>query len=56
MASAAMPTIDFARVGPAVGDRFPDISLRDQHGELVDLHKTRQGRPSLVIFYRSARW
>jgi len=51
-----MPTIDFARVGPAVGDRFPNVVLPDQQGETVDLHEARRGRPALVVFYRSARW
>ena len=51
-----MPRLDFERIGPAMGERFPDIVLPDQHGEMVDLHETRQGRPALVVFYRSARW
>lgn len=52
----ALPEIDFARVGPAVGDRFPDLHLPDQHGSLVDLHRARGNRRSLVTFFRSADW
>ncbi len=56
MSAPALPTIDFSRIGPAVGERLPDIVLPDQRGEPVDLHSARQGRPALVVFYRSARW
>ena len=56
MVAPTMPTVDFNRVGPAVGERFPDIRLPDQHGQMVDLHAARSGRPALVLFYRSARW
>ena len=47
---------DFDRMGPRVGERFPDVVLPDQHGQPVDLHKTRAGRKGLVVFYRSAGW
>jgi peroxiredoxin len=43
-------------MGPRVGERFPDVVLPDQHGQLVDLHKTRAGGKGLVVFYRSASW
>jgi len=42
--------------GPAVGERFPDITLPDQSGTPVRLHEARRGRRALVVFYRSARW
>jgi peroxiredoxin len=54
--SATLPRIDFVRVGPAVGSRFPDVRLPDQTGTLVDLHAARRGRRALVVFHRSARW
>lgn len=44
------------RRGPRIGERFPDVSLPDQTGAVVDLHRARNGRPALVVFYRSARW
>lgn len=49
-------TPDFATIGPAVGDRFPDVILRDQHGSSVNLHAARSGRRTLVVFHRSAGW
>ncbi len=54
--SATLPHVDFARVGPPVGERFPDVRLADQHGGVVDLHAARAGRRALVVFYRSASW
>jgi hypothetical protein len=47
---------DFDRMGPRVGDRFPDLVLPDQHGQPVNLHEARAGRKALVVFYRSAGW
>lgn len=51
-----LPEVDFGRVGPAVGSRFPDVELLDQRGVLVDLHGHRAGRGGLVVFHRSADW
>jgi peroxiredoxin len=44
------------RRGPGIGERFPDVRLPDQTGAIVDLHRARNGRPALIVFYRSARW
>lgn len=54
--AARMPQIDFAEVGPRVGERFPDIVLPDQSGQLIDLHRVRGSGRALVVFYRSASW
>jgi peroxiredoxin len=51
-----LPELDFTRIGPAVGGRFPDIVLPNQHGRLVDLHPARGNRRALVLFHRSALW
>ena len=52
----SLPSLDFARIGPGLEWRFPDIRLSDQTGGIVDLHTARADRPALVVFYRSARW
>jgi len=52
----ALPPRDFTRIGPAAGQRFPDIDLPDQTGQAIDLHGARAGRRALVVFYRSADW
>jgi peroxiredoxin len=56
MTTPAMPVLDFSRIGPKAGDRFPDVRLPDQHGTMIDLHTARGNRRALVVFYRSARW
>jgi len=50
------PAIDFTTIGPAIGERFPDVVLPDQTGRMVDLHAVRGSRRALILFYRSARW
>ncbi len=52
----SLPVLDFDRIGPEVGTRFPDVVLPDQHRRTVDLHAARAGRRALVVFYRSADW
>lgn len=52
----ALPPRDFNRIGPGVGEPFPDVTLPDQSGTTVDLHARRAGRRALVVFYRSAEW
>lgn len=42
--------------GPDVGQRFPDVVTRDHTGEVLDLHKHRDGRPAAFVVYRSAVW
>jgi hypothetical protein len=53
---SGLESIDFERVGPMVGSRFPDVALPDQSGELLDLHTYRANRPAMVVFHRSADW
>jgi peroxiredoxin len=48
--------LDFAAIGPRVGDPFPDVRLPDQTGRIVDLHGDRAGRRALFVVYRSASW
>jgi hypothetical protein len=51
-----LPMLDFARIGPKEGERFPDVVLPDAHGRRIDLHAARAGRRALVFFQRSASW
>ncbi|MBI2939034.1 MAG: hypothetical protein HYY04_01245 [Chloroflexi bacterium] len=51
-----LPVLDFARIGPAIGSHFPDVSLPNQQGEIVDLHAARDGQRALIVFHRSASW
>jgi peroxiredoxin len=56
MSAPSMPFVDFSQVGPAVGERFPDVVLPDQDGSQVDLHAARGNRRAMIVFYRSASW
>ena len=49
-ASTEFPT------GPALGERLPEFTLPNQHGEPVDFHVDRAGQGAVVVFYRSAVW
>ncbi len=55
-AAQRMPATDEFPTGPAVGERFPDVTLRNQRGEAVHLEEARAGRRALVVFQRSSRW
>lgn len=52
----SLPRINFDKIGPRVGSRFPDVTLPDQHGRMVDLHTARGNRRALILFLRSASW
>jgi peroxiredoxin len=47
---------DYTKIGPAVGELFPDFELPDAEGHQVWLHQWRRGRRALVVFFRSAAW
>lgn len=51
-----IPRVDFSRIGPQPGERFPDVALPDQTGGIVDLHERRAGRRALILFERSLGW
>jgi hypothetical protein len=55
-AAQRMPATDEFPTGPAVGERFPDVTLRNQRGEAVAIDAARAGRKALIVFQRSARW
>ncbi len=42
--------------GPAIGDRFPDFTLPDQHGRPVHFATARGGKRAMVVVHRSASW
>lgn len=50
------PHVDFDHIGPAIGERLPDVVLPDQHGKTVDLHEARGNRRAVLLFNRSAGW
>lgn len=48
--ASAFPT------GPAIGNQFPDFTLPDQHGQLVNFTTARGGKRAMVVVHRSASW
>jgi hypothetical protein len=48
--------IDVSKLGPQVGERVPDFSLRDQNGNTQTLHLIMRPRGAMLVFIRSADW
>ncbi len=43
-------------VGPAIGQKAPTFTLKDQHGKDVALEELLKKGPVALVFYRSADW
>jgi hypothetical protein len=43
-------------IGPKVGERAPDFSLRDQRGVTRTLRSTFGPKGAVLVFFRSADW
>ena len=43
-------------LGPQVGDRVPDFTLTDQHGQSRTLTSLVGPKGAMLVFYRSADW
>ena len=48
--------IDVSKLGPQVGERVPDFSLRDQAGNTQTLQSIMGPRGAMLVFQRSADW
>ena len=48
--------IDLSKLGPQVGERIPDFSLRDQNGKPWNLQSIMGPKGAMLVFYRSADW
>ena len=48
--------VDVSKLGPQVGERVLDFSLRDQAGRVRDLQSVMGRRGAMVVFLRSADW
>jgi len=53
---AARERIDLSRLGPQVGEKVPDFSLKDQHGNTQTLQSIMGARGAMLVFQRSADW
>jgi hypothetical protein len=48
--------IDVSKLGPQVGDRVPDFSLKDQNGNTQNLRSIMGPKGVMLVFLRSANW
>jgi len=42
--------------GPAIGDKIPEFSLRNQYGKLKNIKELIGKEGAILNFYRSALW
>jgi peroxiredoxin len=55
MAQSRTP-VDVSKLGPQVGDRVPDFSLKDQSGKTWTLQSIMGPKGAMLVFFRSADW
>ena len=48
--------VDVTRLGPQVGEKVPDFSLPDQHGQTRTLASLMGPKGLVLVFNRSADW
>ena len=48
--------VDVQRLGPQIGDRVPDFTLRDQRGQERTLASLLGRNGLMLVFFRSADW
>jgi hypothetical protein len=48
--------IDVSKLGPQVGERVPDFSLKDQAGKVWTLQSIMGPKGAMLVFLRSADW
>jgi hypothetical protein len=53
---ATATRVDLERLGPQVGTRLPDFTLRDQHSSPRALTSLLGPKGALIVFFRSADW
>jgi hypothetical protein len=55
-AQSTRTPVDVSRLGPQVGERVPDFSLKDQYGNTQTLRSIMGPRGAMLVFQRSADW
>jgi len=55
-ATPARTKIDVSKLGPRVGERVPDFSLKDQNGKTQTLQSIMGPKGAMLVFIRSADW
>jgi cytochrome oxidase Cu insertion factor (SCO1/SenC/PrrC family) len=54
--TAPRQKIDLSKLGPQVGERIPDFSLKDQNGKVWSLESIMGPKGAMLVFIRSADW
>jgi hypothetical protein len=54
--SSVRTPIDVSKLGPQVGERVPDFSLKDQHGKVWTRQSIMGPKGAMLVFFRSADW
>ena len=54
--SGVRAKIDVSKLGPQVGDRVPEFSLKDQNGRVTTLETAAGPKGTMLVFFRSADW
>ena len=54
--TSSREAVDVSTLGPQMGQRVPDFSLRDQSGKTWTLQSIMGPRGAMLVFYRSADW
>jgi hypothetical protein len=49
-------SIDVSKLGPQVGERVPDFSLKDPNGKSWMLQSIMGPKGAMLVFVRSADW
>ena len=55
-AAPARTPIDVSKLGPQVGERVPDFSLKDQTGKTWTRDSIAGPKGAMLVFFRSADW
>jgi hypothetical protein len=53
---ATREKIDVSKLGPQMGERVPDFSLKDQTGTTRNLKSIMGPKGAMLVFVRSADW
>ena len=54
--SPQLTKIDVSKLGPQVGERVPDFSLKDPNGRIQTLQSIMGPKGAMLVFLRSADW
>jgi hypothetical protein len=56
LAQMPAPAVDVQAIGPKVGERVPEFTLRDQRGQPRTLESVMGPKGAMLVFFRSADW